>query len=275
MLSNEFLKLELNNLNVNVYDLEGKAVKRIELPKLFQAPVRVDIIRRAFHSIQTARIQPQGRDSMAGKRTTAESWGVGYGVARVPRIKGTSRAALIPQAVGGRRAHPPTTMKKIHERINKKEKKLALVSALAATATPYFVKKRGHVIETVPQVPLIVVDSFEELKRTSQVRDVLIRLGVWPDILRAKTGKRIRAGKGKMRGRRYKKPKSVLIVIKEDKGVFKAARNLPGVDVTLARNLNVELLAPGGDPGRLTIYTESALKEIEELWGDIAWTLTK
>lgn len=267
MSSAEVFKLETKSLTVNVYDLEGKPVKEIELPKTFKVPVRVDIIRRAFHSIQTARIQPQGRDPMAGKRTTAESWGVGYGVARVPRVKGTSRAALVPQAVGGRRAHPPTTMKRVHERINKKEKRLALLSALSATAISYFVKKRGHVVETLPQVPLIVVNDLEELKKTSQVKDVLIKLGVWPDILRAKSGKRIRAGKGKMRGRRYKKPKSALIVVKEDRGILKAARNLPGVDVTLARNLNVELLAPGGDPGRLTIYTESALKEIEELWG--------
>jgi len=267
MSSTKLFKLEVKNLSVKVYDLEGKPVKEIKLPEVFRAPVRIDIIRRAFHSIHTARIQPQGRDPMAGKRTTAESWGVGYGVARVPRIKGSSRAALVPQAVGGRKAHPPTTMKKVHERINKKEKRLALVSALAATAALYFVKKRGHVVETIPQVPLIVVNDFEELKKTSQVKEVLIRLGVWPDVLRAKMGKRIRAGKGKMRGRRYKKPKSVLIVISKDRGIFKAARNLPGVDVTLARNLNVELLAPGGDPGRLTIYTESALRDIEKLWG--------
>jgi len=263
----EVFKLEARPLEATVYDLEGSPVRKVKLPSAFATPVRVDLIRRAFHSIHTARIQPQGRDPMAGKRTTAESWGVGYGVARVPRIKGSSRAALVPQAVGGRRAHPPTTMKVIHERINRREKKLALMSAMAATAIRHFVEGRGHIVETVPELPLVVVDELEELKRTSEVRDALVRLGVWPDVVRAKEGRRIRAGRGKMRGRRYKKPKSVLIVVGEDRGISRAARNLPGVDVVVARNLNVELLAPGGDPGRLTIYTESALSEIERLWG--------
>ncbi len=263
----QIFKLEAKSLEVNVYNLEGKPVKKIKLPEIFNTPVREDIIRRAFLSALTARIQPQGRDPLAGKRTTAESWGVGYGMARVPRVKGSTRAARVPQAVGGRKAHPPTTMKKIHERINKKERRLALASAIAATAVKYFVEKRGHDISSVPQIPLIVTNDLEKLSKTSEVKEFFIKLGLWPDIIRAKEGIKIRAGKGKMRGRRYKKPKSVLIVVGEDKGIVKAARNFPGVDVVTADKLNVELLAPGGHPGRLTVYTVSALEKIQELWG--------
>jgi len=141
------------------------------------------------------------------------------------------------------------------------------MSAISATAIKYFVEKRGHVIEGVPQLPMVIVNDFEKINKTSEVKDVLIRLGLWADIVRAKERIRIRAGKGKMRGRRYKKPKSLLIVVGEDKGIVKAARNLPGVDIVVANNLNVEVLAPGGVPGRLTLYTESALEKISKIWG--------
>lgn len=260
-------QIQVENMVVKVLNLEGEAVKEIELPKVFKTPVRPDLIRRAFLAIKTARIQPQGRDPMAGKRTTARSLGVGLGIARVPRIKGSRRAALAPMTVGGRRAHPPTTEKKIRERINRKEKSLALKSAIAATAYKFFVKKRGHVVEEIELFPLVVTDDLEKLEKTAEVRDLLIKLGVWADVIRAKEGIRVRAGKGKMRGRRYKKPKSVLIVVGKKGSVLKAAKNLPGVDVALVDKLNVELLAPGGEPGRLTVWTEAAIEYLRRRWG--------
>jgi len=254
---------------VNVYDLEGNVVDTITLPPIFSAPVRPDLIRRAVLALLTSRLQPKGTNPLAGKRTTAESWGVGYGVARVPRIKGGTRAALVPQAVGGRRAHPPRVDKKIREYINEKEKRLATVSALAATADPMFVGRRGHRIEAVKQIPPIVVDELEEISRTSEVRRVLAALGLWDDVMRAARGRRVRAGKGKMRGRRYKTPKSLLIVVARDAGIRLAARNLPGVDVTTARMLNVVDLAPGGHPGRLTLYTVSAIEELAKRFEEV------
>jgi len=247
---------------VNVYGLEGTPVEKLELPSIFETPVRPDLIRRAVISSITARIQPQGRDRLAGKRTTAESWGPGYGVARVPRIKGSSRAALAPMTVGGYRPHPPRVEKVVHEEINKKERRLAIRSAIAATAIKEFIERRGHVISKVPELPIVVSDEFQNLKKTKEVREVLKRLGLWDDVERAKEGKKVRAGKGKMRGRRYVRPKSLLIVIAKDNGIFKAARNLPGVDVCHVRNLNAEVLAPGGVPGRLTLWTKSAILEL-------------
>jgi len=247
---------------VNVYDLEGNPVDRLELPPVFFTPVRVDVIRRAVISAITARIQPQGRDRLAGKRTTAESWGPGYGVARVPRIKGSRRAAFAPMTVGGFRPHPPRVEKVIHERINKKERRFAIRSAIAATAIKELIEKRGHIIDNVPEIPLIVVDDIEELDRTRLVRETFKKLGLWDDVERAKENTRIRAGKGKRRGRRLKKPKSVLIVVAEDRGIIKGARNLPGVDVVLVKNLNAELLAPGGVPGRLTLWSCSAIESL-------------
>jgi large subunit ribosomal protein L4e len=71
-----------------------------------------------------------------------------------------------------------------------------------------------------------------------------------------------------MRGRGKKIGKGPLIVINEDKGVSKAARNLPGVDVTVLRNLNAELLAPGANAGRLVVWVKSAFTSLDETWED-------
>ncbi|MHA1238881.1 MAG: 50S ribosomal protein L4 [Candidatus Odinarchaeia archaeon] len=252
---------------VGVYSITGEKVEEISLPSVFETPYRPDVIKRAVLACLTARIQPHGTDPMAGKRTTAESWGPGRGVARVPRVKGrgyhaAQRAAFIPMAVGGRAAHPPKVEKKIKERINKKERKLAIRSAIAATGIKEIVEKRGHVIEKIPELPLIVEDEVQKLKTAKEVWEFLEKIGASLDIERVKKGRKIRAGKGKMRGRKYKTPKGPLIVIANDEGIFKAASNYPGVDIVNVKNLNAEVLAPGTHPGRLVIWTKSAIEKL-------------
>lgn len=256
---------------IKIYSLEGETVEEMELPKIFTEEFRPDLIKRAVISSQTARIQPWGTDPMAGKRTTAESFGAGRGAAMVPRVKGSrhpagSKGAFVPHAVGGRRAHPPRSARIIHEKINKKEKRLAIRSAVAATANQELVEQRGHSIENVPQIPLVVDDDLSKIKRTSETREILKKLGVMDDVVRAKNGRKIRAGRGKTRGRKYKTPKGPLLVVGEDKGISLGARNHPGVDIVVVDNLNAELLAPGTHPGRLTIYTKSAIEKLGELF---------
>lgn len=256
---------------IKVYSLEGETVDEIELPSIFTEKFRPDLIKRAVISSQTARIQPWGTDPMAGKRTTAKSYGAGRGAAMVPRVKGSrhpagSKGAFVPQAVGGRRAHPPRSARIIHEKINKKEKRLAIRSAVAATASQELVEARGHRTENVPQIPLIVDDELSKIKKTSETREILKKLGVMDDVVRAKSGRTIRAGRGKTRGRKYKTPKGPLLVVGEDKGISMGARNHPGVDIVVVDNLNAELLAPGTHPGRLTIYTRSAIEKLGELF---------
>jgi len=203
---------------------------------------------------------------MAGKRTSAESRGVGLAISRVPRKKGPAgRAALAPGTVGGRLAHPPTSKKNIVKRIPKKEKRLALLSAIAATASKEVVASRGHSIEDVPAIPLIVTDDLERLKKTKEGEETLIHLGVLSDIYRVRESRKIRAGKGKRRGRRIKQAVGPLIVLAENKGVMGAARNIPGVGIVTVNDLNAEILAPGAHPGRLTIWTEGAIKKLGEL----------
>ncbi|MCD6466088.1 50S ribosomal protein L4 [Candidatus Bathyarchaeota archaeon] len=255
-----------------VFNLEGKQVGRIRLPDIFRTPFRPDVIKRAVVAIQSHRFQPKGRDPYAGKRTTAESWGAGYGISRVPRIKGGRRAALAPGTVGGRLAHPPVAEKKIYKKIPKKERRLALLSAIAATASKEIVKSRGHIVDNVPDIPLVVTDDLESVSKARELKNVLVSLGVWSDIERVKESIKVRSGKGKMRGRRIKMAVGPLIVVSKKDGIFKAARNFPGVDVVSVRDLNPELLAPGTHPGRLTIWTSSSIEELKKLsllgWSD-------
>jgi len=257
----------MGKVSVKIFDLKGKAVGKVRLPSIFKTSARPDVIKRAVVAIQSHRFQPQGRDVFAGKRTTAESRGVGLGIARVARVKGSQRAAFIPFAVGGRAAHPPVVEKKIKKRIPRKEMRLALRSAVAATASKEIVASRGHMIDDVPDFPLVVVDEIQSLKKTREVEEAFIQLGVWPDIYRVRESREVRAGKGKMRGRKMKQAVGPLLVISENEGIIEAARNILGVDVTSVNSLNVELLAPGTHPGRLTVWTSSAFEKVDKLFG--------
>jgi large subunit ribosomal protein L4e len=257
----------MGKVSAKVFDLKGKAATKVKLPAVFKTPIRPDIIRRAVVAIQSHRLQPQGRDVLAGKRTTAESRGVGLGISRIPRIKESQRAAFASSAVGGRTAHPPVVEKKIEKKIPKKEMRLALRSAVAATASKEIVASRGHIVDDVPDFPLVVTDEIQGLKKTQEVKDALIQLGLWPDVYRVKESRKVRAGKGKMRGRRIKQAVGPLIVVAKDEGIVKAACNIPGVEVVDVNSLNAELLAPGTHPGRLTLWSLSAFEKLDELFG--------
>jgi large subunit ribosomal protein L4e len=253
--------------SAKIFSLDGKQVGKTELPTVFSTYVRPDVIKRAVLAIQSHRHQPQGRDPMAGKRTSAESRGTGFGMSRIPRTKTPGgRAAFAPGTVKGRAAHPPTSGKRITKRVPRKERRLALFSAIAATGSKQFVASRGHSIEDVPEIPLIVQDSLEKLKKTKEVEETLTRLGVLSDIYRVRESRKVRAGKGKRRGRRTKKAVGPLLVVAKNDGIVEAARNIPGVDVVAVGSLNAELLAPGAHPGRLTVWTSSAVERLKELY---------
>jgi large subunit ribosomal protein L4e len=253
-------------MKVNVYSIEGEVTGEIDLPNIFEEEFRPDLIKRAVISSQTARVQPWGSDPMAGKRTSAKSWGSGRGHAKVPRIKNGSRAAFVAHTVGGRKAHPPRPQKKYHEKINIKERRFAIRSAVAATLDSETVKNRGHRIDNVAEIPLIVEDELATIRKTKDTRRIFQNLGIYDDIERAKKGRHIKAGKGKMRGRKYRTPKGPLIVVAEDKGIGLGGRNHAGVDVVSVQNLNAELLAPGTEPGRLTVFTTFAVEKLGSLF---------
>ncbi|MBS1193096.1 MAG: large subunit ribosomal protein L4e [Methanosaeta sp. ASP1-1] len=247
-------------MKTNVIDLSGNTSGEIELPPVFEEEYRPDIIKRTVLAAQANRLQAYGPHFYAGMNTSAQSWGPGHGVSRVLRLKNGRKAAGVPMAVGGRRSHAPQPNADYSEKVNKKERRKAIRSAIAATASEGLVHARGHKFER--DLPVVAKNDLESLTKTSEVIKFLQAAGLWNDVLRAKLGRNIRAGKGKLRGRKYKGRKSLLIVAGTDSGLGKAARNLPGVDFVTVERLNAELLAPGTQAGRLTIWTESSLDKL-------------
>ncbi|HEC77444.1 MAG TPA: 50S ribosomal protein L4 [Thermoplasmatales archaeon] len=248
-----------------VYNLEGNVIQEVELPACFSMEYRPDLIKKAFEVIRSNRRQPYGTKKDAG-HYVAWSFGPGRGMSRIPRLS-SGKGAFAPGTVKGRQAHPPKSEKIWKKKINKKEMLLARLSALSATADEEIVRKRGHRFNV--KVPVIVDNEFEKLKTTKGVLQAIEKLGLAEDIERAKNGKHVRAGKGKMRGRKYKIPKSLLIVVSDPENIKKSAGNLPGVDVVTPDEINVEYLAPGGHAGRLTLYTLNALHEIGDRYGSV------
>ncbi len=260
-------------MKVPIYSIKGKASKSsATLPTAFEEPVRLDLIRRAVRSARANRRQPYGASKGAGFRHSVSWPGKGRGMARTPRKNGGGgRGAQAPNTVGGRRAHPPKVEKEWDLKINSKEKKKAFRSALAATSQESYVNARGHIVPEKATLPYVVEDKIESMAAdhegeslTKRAMALLDGLGVGEDVDRSYDGKGIRAGKGKRRGRKYRTPKSVLVVLSENNGSEKAFRNLSGVDVTTANNLNTELLAPGGDPGRLVVFSKAAVSALGE-----------
>ncbi len=257
-------------MKVDVYNIEGKSVGKVELPEVFTVDIRDDLIKRAVLSEESKELQPKGSYRWAGLETSAdyrgrkESFGSlkNRGQAMLTREfygKGVwGRVRRIPSSVGGRRAHPPKPWKKLVEVINKKEWVKALKSAIAATANSIFVKKR-HVVKI--ESPVVVEDDFEKIKKTKEVRELLVKL-IGEDLERAKKGKKRKTGvRKKRKSTIVKYPKSALIVTVNK---FKSAKNIPGIDSVTVDELKVKDLAPGAKPGRFLIITKSALKKLEE-----------
>jgi len=259
---------------LTIKGINGESAGKKSLPAQFETPVNTDIIRRAVLSLQANRRQQYGAAPMAGKRASAVlsrrrrdyRGSYGIGISRVPRKIMSHRGtrfnwvgAFAPGTVGGRRAHPPKGSKVWEQKINKKENRKAICSALAASMNPELAKKRGH---KLPEgYPFLVSNDFEAVSKTKSFRAALLKLGFAAELARAQNPK-IRAGKGKMRGRKYQQKKSLLVLVSKDCQLLKAARNIPGLDVAKVNEANAELLAPGTHPGRALLLTEAAVDRL-------------
>jgi large subunit ribosomal protein L4e len=251
-------------VKIRVLKADGEEDGEASLPSFITMfEVEDFLIRRAFLAQQSRRLQPQGRDPMAGKRTTAESWGVGYGIARVPRTeRGVARFA--PMTVKGRVTHPPRVEKKIRKEINRREYRKAFVSALSAVFKKEVVEKRGHRPGSA-SIPIVFTKEFENISKTRELLKLLEKIGLEQELERIYGRPRVRCGKSKWRGRRLRRRIGPLIIVSNNKAsVVKAASGIPGVDVRTPEKLSVMDLAPGGAPGRLTIWTLPALENIVE-----------
>ncbi|MBI2499277.1 50S ribosomal protein L4 [Candidatus Woesearchaeota archaeon] len=262
-------------MKAEVYNLEGKKVKQIDLPVQFNEPIRPDIIKKAFIALQLSSRTPYGAFKEAGKRYSSyvskrrrKYKGIyGRGASRVPRKVLTRRgtqfyyvAATTPFSVGGRRAHPPKSEKNWYKKINTNERRKAIRSALAATFNLDLINSHGYKIN----IPSIIIDSKIETKsKTNDIKKILLSLGLGKELERTEE-KQIRAGRGKSRGRKYKTKSGILLVVSKECSLIKSASNLPGLDISKINELNVSLLAPGSVPGRFTIYTEDSIKELEK-----------
>lgn len=253
-----------------VRTLTGSMDSEVDLPPIFETPYRYDIIHKAYVALDSHHYQPKGVHPTAGQDVSADSLDppTGHGQSRVARIRGGGRrqgqAAEVASTRGGRQAHPPKSQRVIYKKLNKKENRLALCSAVAATAARDMVESRGHIIRDIESLPILVEDDAEEISKTKELLTLLDKLGLSDDINRLKS-RRARSGKSLLRGRGKKIGKSVLIVAESTDSLSQACSAIPGVEAVSAKNLSVLDLAPGSSPGRLTVYTEAGLESLSKI----------
>jgi large subunit ribosomal protein L4e len=257
---------------VSVFSLTGEKAGETTLPEVMTAPMRPDIVQFVHTNMAKNNRQAYAVSPWAGKQVSAESWGTGRAVARIPRVGGggTSRSgqgAFGNMCRGGRMFAPTKTWRKWHRRINTTQKRYAVASALAASAVPALVMARGHKVDDVPEIPLVMDSSIESAKKTSAAKDILAAVGALADVEKAAESNKIRAGKGKARNRRYTLRRGPLIIYKNNDGVEQAFRNLPGVELCCVDRLNLLQLAPGGHMGRFCVWSQAALDALNEIYG--------
>jgi len=242
------------------------------LPAVFRAPVRPDIVNLIHNEVAKNRRQPYCVSEPAGHQTSAESWGTGRAVARIPRVRGggthrSGQAAFGNMCRGGRMFAPTKQWRRWHRKVGVAQKRYAICSAIAGSGVPSLVMAKGHVIDGIPEVPFVVSDKVQGFTKTKEAVEFLRRNKAWADVAKVYATRRMRAGKGKLRNRRHVQKLGPLVVYDQDQGLTKAFRNIPGVDAIQVDNLNLLKLAPGGHIGRFVIWTESAFKKLDGLYG--------
>lgn len=251
---------------VKIIDLEGAEIGSVSLPNVFNSPVREDVINRVYVALESHSRQPQGRDPLAGERTTAESGHppTGRGIARIPRVKGeryskSGMAGGVASTVGGRLPHPPRSEKVIHKLVNKKERFLALASAIAATANADIVTRRGH--KFTAKLPIIVSGDLEKIEKVRELKKFLQVVGADVDCERVKNRRRKVSSSLSRISRTGSGP---LFVVSNKVKLQRVANSMGGISVVKSSDISVLDLAPGSAAGRLTIWTKDALSALSK-----------
>jgi len=247
-------------------------VDSVALPAVFSAPIRHDVIHDVHTLMAKNCRQPYAVNSDAGMQTPAQSWGTGRAVSRIPRVPGggTSRSgqgAFGNMCRGGRMFGQTKIFRRWHRHISVGQRRFAVSSAIAATGVTSLVMARGHRVDEVPELPLVVSDSLNAVSKTKEVKAILSRLGVMQDVERSADSKKVHAGVGKSRNRRYTQRRGPLVIYDVSEGLDRGFRNLSGVDLTTIDNLNLMDLAPGGHVGRFCIWTKGAFDKLDSLFG--------
>lgn len=258
---------------VSVLGSDGKKTSELPLPAVLQAPIRNDVVQFVHTNMAKNSRQAYGRADNAGEQTSAESWGTGRAVSRIPRVGGggthrSGQGAFGNMCRGGRMFDPIKSWRRWHRKVNVGQKRYAVCSALAASAVPGLVMARGHRISQIAEVPLVISnDSLKGISTTKQAVQFLKGVGAWEDAERVKDSRRLRAGRGKMRNRRYTQRRGPLFVYKSKTDLNRALRNVPGVELASVERLNLLQLAPGGHLGRFVIWTEEAFADLDNVFG--------
>ncbi len=259
---------------VHVFSLDGSKVSDVELPELFKQTINDELLMRAYLSENSARFQLKYTDPLAGKRKAAEltkrrrAYKTTYGhqLNRTPRKTlshiGSSFSyvgAIAPHTVGGREAHPPKAERVLIKKMNKKERQLAIRMGIAGSANKDAVS-RFHAVKELTSFPLVIDDKFNDISKTKEAVKALSAIGLAKELDRV-TERKIRAGKGKLRGRKYKKKLAVVLVTTEDARISKAARNL-NIKVIKPDRLSVSDVSQAGRPGRFIVWTKKAIESL-------------
>jgi large subunit ribosomal protein L4e len=257
---------------VSVFAQDGSRSGSLALPGVFAAPIRTDVVHSVHTSMSKNRRQAYAVKDSAGHQHSAESWGTGRAVSRIPRVSGSGNGRSGQAAFGnmcrkGRMFAPTKQWRHWNRRISKNERRYATSAALSASAIPALVEARGHKIDSTPQFPLVVAASVENISKTKEAVAVLNSLGANDDVDRCAGSRQVRSGKGKWRNRRHTQRRGPLVVYKNDNGLVNAFRNVPGVETCNVNALNLLQLAPGGHVGRFVIWTESAFAHLDGLFG--------
>ena len=258
-------------MKVKALSITGLNDGEVELPQVFETPFRKDLIHKAYVNLDTHHFQPKGTHPTAGMDVVARSNDppTGHGSARIARMRGggggrQGEAGGVASVRGGRQAHPPKVEKVIYKKINRKENKLALCSAIAATASKELIRQRGHKVDGIESFPIVVSNEIENISKTKDLLKVLDSLKLSQDVERL-AKRKSRTGKSALRGRGKKVGKSVLFVTKSPDKIAQACGSIPGVEVRAANQISVLDLAPGSDPIRLTVYSKNAIEEISKI----------
>ena len=257
---------------VTVFSASGEAESTSKLPAVLTAPVRTDIVQFVHTNVAKNKRQAYSVNVNAGHQTSAESWGTGRAVARIPRVGGggtqrSGQAAFGNMCRGGRMFAPTKVWRKWHVKVNQNQRRYATVSALAASAIPALVMARGHKIDEIDEVPLVVSDSVQAFQKTKEAVALLKALKAYGDVEKVVNSKKLRAGLGKLRNRRHTQRRGPLVVYGQNDGIVKAFRNIPGVELESVDTLNILKLAPGGHVGRFVIWTQSAFEKLDSVYG--------
>ena len=258
---------------VSIYSPETAQVAgNVTLPAVFSAPIRSDVVHYVHTLMAKNSRQAYAVNIESGMQHPAESWGTGRAVSRIPRVPGggtsaSGQGAFGNMCRGGRMFGQTKIWRRWHRHISVGQRRFAVSSAIAASGVTALVMARGHKVDQVPEVPLVLGDECNSISKTKEIKAIFDRVGVMQDVTRSAESRKIHSGVGKGRNRRYTQRRGPLVVYDVTEGIDKGVRNLSGCDMTSVDNLSLLDLAPGGHVGRFCIWTKAAFEKLDSLFG--------